>query len=190
MPDHPERSPPSPWVGRFLPEAPSDPDSGAGWLLDLAAGGGRHAVLAQSRGWQVVAVDRATDALTAPDDPGIAVVEADLEVGDPHQALLDATGGRRFGAVIVANYLHRPLLPHLAGLLVPEGRLIYETFMDGNAAFGKPSNPDFLLRQDELAAAFAPVLSVAAFEQGFVETPTPRMVQRLCAINGAPVLPQ
>jgi len=193
MPDHPERSAPSSWVCRFLPEAPSgpdsEPDSDAGWLLDLAAGGGRHAVLARSRGWRVAAVDRATAALRALDDPGIAVVAADLEMGDAREALLKATAGRRFGAVIVANYLHRPLLPHLAGLLVPDGRLIYETFMDGNAAFGKPSNPDFLLRQDELVAVFAPLLSVTAFEQGFIETPTPRMVHRLCAINGAPVLP-
>lgn len=195
MPDHRERpvlgvSSPSQWVSRFLPAAPAGQDSDADRLLDLAAGGGRHALLARSRGWQVVAVDRSIAALTALEDPGIDVVATDLEVGDPRQALLDATGGRKFGAVIVANYLHRPLLAHLAGLLAPDGRLIYETFMDGNAAFGKPSNPDFLLRRDELLEAFAPLLTITAFEQGFVETPTPRMVQRLCAIHGAPVLPQ
>lgn len=189
MPEHPEQPAPSPWVSRFLPIAPSGAQGEASGVLDLAAGSGRHTTLARSRGWSVVAVDRKAEKLLALDDPGIAVVEADLEAGDPDRALAEAAGGRAYAAVIVTNYLHRPLSPLLPALLAPNGRLIYETFMDGNAAYGKPSNPDFLLHRNELLETFAPCLTIAAFEQGFVDRPTPRMVQRLCAINGAPVLP-
>jgi len=189
MPDHRERSAPSDWVGRFLPETPDDHGRKAGWVLDLAAGNGRHTLLARSRGWQVLAVDRVAEPLAGLGDPGITVVEADLEAGDPHGALMEATSGRAFSAVIVTNYLYRPQLPFLARLLAPQGRLIYETFMHGNAAFGKPGNPDFLLQPNELFEAFAPALSIVAFEQGLVEAPAPRMIQRLCAFNGAPVLP-
>lgn len=174
----------SAWVRRFLPEY-----SGAGGdtVLDLAAGGGRHALLARSRGWNVVAVDRDTAALTGLDDPKIDVVAADLETDPPEAALAAAVGERRFAAVIVTNYLHRPLLPLLPGLLKPGGRLIYETFMAGNERFGKPSNPDFLLQPDELFMVFSPVLSVAAFEQGYRSDPTPRVIQNILAISGSTI---
>ena len=65
----------------------------------------------------------------------------------------------------MTNYLHRPLLPVLAQSLAEDGVLIYETFMAGNEKFGRPSNPDFLLRPGELLQAFAG-LTLVAFEQG------------------------
>jgi hypothetical protein len=60
----------------------------------------------------------------------------------------------RFAGIVVTNYLHRPLLPHLLASLAPDGVLIYETFMSGNERYGKPSNPAFLLRAGELFEAF------------------------------------
>ena len=98
--------------------------------------------------------------------------------------LVDAGAGRRFAAIVVANYLHRPLFPRLESSLEEGGVLIYETFMAGNERFGRPSNPAFLLKPGELLAAFA-ALSPVAFEQGRVERPKPAMVQRLCARKGA-----
>jgi hypothetical protein len=87
--------------------------------------------------------------------------------------------------VIVTNYLYRPLLADLLGSLAPNGMLIYETFADGNAAFGKPSNPDFLLQSGELLElARMYGLRVIAFEDGVVNTPKPAMVQRICAVKG------
>ena len=91
---------------------------------------------------------------------GITFVKADLEDGNPWPF-----EGQRFGGIVVTNYLHRPLLPVLAQSLAEEGVLIYETFMAGNEKFGKPSNPNFLLRPGELLQAFAG-LAVVAFEQG------------------------
>lgn len=92
----------------------------------------------------------------------------------------------RFAAIVVTNYLHRPLFPHLVRSLAPGGVLIYETFAAGNAAFGKPSNPDFLLKPAELlhfALGSTPQLRIVAFEDGYVAHPAPAMVQRLCAIR-------
>ncbi|MDR2839222.1 MAG: SAM-dependent methyltransferase, partial [Azonexus sp.] len=64
------------------------------------------------------------------------------------------------------------------------GVLIYETFMDGNAAFGKPSNPDFLLRPGELlaVAAFAGLREIA-YVEGFVDAPKPAVRQAICAVR-------
>jgi SAM-dependent methyltransferase len=145
-----------------------------GPVLDLACGAGRHAILFAERGFEVVAVDRNSQVL-----PGaIRFVKADLEDGSPWPF-----PGQRFAAIVVANYLHRPLFPVLLKSLDEGGVLIYETFMAGNERYGKPSNPDFLLRPGELLQAFG-ALTVAAFEQGTVERPKRAVIQRICVIRG------
>jgi hypothetical protein len=107
----------------------------------------------------------------------VEFLQADLEQGPWPFA------GRRFAAVVVTNYLHRPLFAALEQSLEAGGVLIYETFMAGNERFGRPSNPAFLLKPAELLSAFA-ALTPIAFEQGYVERPKPAMMQRLCALNG------
>jgi SAM-dependent methyltransferase len=141
-----------------------------GPVLDVASGGGRHARFFAGRGLEVVAVDR-----DPPPIPGVRSVKADLEDGSPWPF-----AGQRFGGIVVTNYLHRPLLPTLAGSLAEEGILIYETFMLGNERFGRPSNPDFLLRPGELLEALG-ALTVVAFEQGTTDR---AVVQRICVIRG------
>lgn len=144
-------------------------------ILDLAAGGGRHTRFFKDLGHPVIAVDRDISRLqdlTA--DPAVEVIAADLEDGS-----LWPVGRRRFGGIVVTNYLHRPLMAHIAGALAPGGILIYETFGQGNERFGKPSNPDFLLRPGELlemAEKFT--LTVLAYRCGEVSTPLPAVVQR------------
>lgn len=141
-----------------------------GPVLDVASGAGRHARLFAARGLEVVAVDREAHAI-----PGVRFVQADLEDGGPWPF-----AGQRFGGIVVTNYLHRPLFGHLAAALDEGGALIYETFMLGNERFGKPSNPDFLLRPGELLQAFG-ALTLVAFEQGVREN---AVVQRICVIRG------
>src|SRR5581483_10871199 len=152
---------PSPWVARFLGLAPA-----GGRVLDLAAGGGRHTRLARTHGHTVTAVD--IDVAGLADlraDAGVEIVAADLE-GGPWPL-----GERRFAGVIVANYLHRPLLPRLVAAVAEGGVFVYETFAVGNEAFGKPSNPNFLLQPGELLDAVRGRLTVVAYEHGKVETP-------------------
>jgi SAM-dependent methyltransferase len=160
---------PSAWVVRWAPLIARGP------LLDVACGGGRHARFFAARGLQVVAVDRQAQVLPE----AITFVKADLENGRPWPF-----DGQRFGGIVVTNYLHRPLLPRLGDCLEEDGVLIYETFMAGNERYGKPSNPDYLLRPGELLEAFAG-LGVVAFEQGTVAGARPAVVQRICVIRGA-----
>ncbi len=160
---------PSAWVARWSPLIP------AGAVLDVASGAGRHARLLQQKGYEVTAVDRAPQSI-----PGVSCVQADLEDGSPWPF-----AGRRFAGIVVANYLHRPLFEVIRESLCAGGVLIYETFMVGNERYGKPSNPDFLLRPGELLEAFAELTPIA-FEQGTVERPKPAVVQRLCAVRGHP----
>src|SRR5918992_1235422 len=157
---------PSDWVVRWAHLVERGP------VLDVACGTGRHALFFAARGLEVFAVDR-----EAQNIPGVSFVRADLEDGSPWPF-----EGRRFAAIVVANYLHRPLFPTLRESLDEGGILVYETFMVGNERFGKPSNPNFLLRPDELLQAFS-VLTVVAFEQGVLERPKPAVVQRICVLR-------
>lgn len=160
---------PSRWIARFADLVPA-----GGTVLDLAAGGGRHARLFLARGHDVVAVDRDIGRLAPA--PGLTTIEADLEAGPW------PLGERTFGGVVVTNYLHRPLLPRLTAAMAPGGALLYETFAAGNERFGRPSNPDFLLRPGELLdLARAAGLRVLAYEDLTVTDPRPACIQRIAA---------
>jgi SAM-dependent methyltransferase len=108
--------------------------------------------------------------------PAITTSIADLERDSwPYQVA-------SFDGVVVTNYLYRPRVGALIDVLKPGGVLIYETFMVGNEALGKPSNPDFLLHPSELLDRIRPRLTVVAFEQGRVDHPKAAFVQRICAV--------
>jgi SAM-dependent methyltransferase len=155
-----------------------------GTVLDLAAGSGRHARWFAARDHSVLAVDRDADALASMlAIDGIDTLTADLESGAPWP-LPDRT----FDAVVVTNYLHRPLFGHLIDALAPGGVLIYETFAAGNASAGKPSNPAFLLNPGELLDAVRGRLRVIAYEDGFLADPRPAYVQRICAVRERPTV--
>ncbi|MFQ5958712.1 MAG: class I SAM-dependent methyltransferase [Alphaproteobacteria bacterium] len=174
---YPRSSAPSPWVERFAPLVPA----GAA-VLDVACGGGRHTRLFLARGHPVTAIDRdLTDLDLAADTPGLTLIEADLEAGAPWPL-----GDARFGGVVVINYLHRPLFPALVAALAPGGALIYDTFAAGNERYGRPRNPDHLLRSGELLEAVGGALRVVAYEEIEVKTPRPAMKQRICAVCPPP----
>lgn len=154
---------------------------GGNEVLDLACGYGRHARFFAARGCRVLAVDRDAAALaTLAAVQGVTPRQADLE-GTPWPFEPES-----FAAVVVTNYLHRPLFGPILGALRAGGILVYETFMHGNGRFGKPSNPEFLLQPGELLEVVGTELAVVAFEQGQVETPKRALVQRICAVR-APV---
>ena len=89
--------------------------------------------------------------------------------------------GRQFDALVVTNYLWRPLMPTLLASIAPGGVLMYETFAAGNETVGKPSRPDFLLQPGELLRATEGLRTVA-YEDGF-ETSPDRFVQRIVAVR-------
>ncbi len=163
---------PSAWVQRFASRIPK------GEVLDLACGQGRHSALLNALGLSVLAVDRDPAALAATSSIGVQTQQVDLETPD----FAWPFGIARFSGIVVTNYLHRPLLDDLVAGMKADGVLIYETFSSGNAQFGKPSNPNFLLQPGELLAlAGRHGLHVLAYEEGIVQQPAPAMVQRLCA---------
>ncbi len=166
---------PSSWVLRWGHLVPP-----GGSALDVACGAGRHAYWLHEQGCRITGVDRSSEAIASLAPlvaAGAEIVQADIETGPWPFA------GRRFDAVVVTNYLWRPLLPHIVDAVAPGGVLLYETFAQGNETVGKPSRPDFLLAPGELLRACAG-LRVVAFEDGFEDAP-PRFVQRIAAVREA-----
>lgn len=164
---------PSEWVKRWAGFIP-----GGGEVLDLACGSGRHSRYLACAGYRVCAVDRDAQSVAALTGvAGVSVKVADLE-GAPWPFET-----RRFAGIVVTNYLYRPLFSHLLDALSEDGTLIYETFALGNERFGKPSNPDFLLRPGELIDLVGGKLRVLGYEDLQVSLPKPAMVQRICAVG-------
>lgn len=169
-------SSPSDWVCRWT-HLICDHRPGGPTALDLACGHGRHSRWLARQGCQVTALDRDALALEQLQDlaPLVRTLCADIENG-PWP--LD---GRCFDAVVVTNYLWRPLWPAILASLAPGGVLIYETFAHGNASVGKPSRPDFLLQPGELLQRCAD-LRIVAYEDGLLSQPD-RFIQRICAVR-------
>jgi len=171
-----EPAEPSEWVERFAPLVAT-----GGRVLDLACGNGRHTHLFLARGHPVTAVDIDLSAVTGLRGwPGLELLEADLEDGRPFPL-----AGRSFVAIVVTNYLYRPLFPALLAALAPGGVLIYETFARGNEQFGRPRNPAHLLKPGELIDWLHGRLRVLAYEDLVLDRPFPRAVQRICARDEA-----
>ncbi len=160
----------SPWVQRWTPLLAA----GAS-VLDVACGSGRHLRWFAERGHPVCGVDRDITAATLALGPLAELIQADLETGPWPLA------GRRFDALVVTNYLWRPLLPTLLQSLQPGGLLIYETFASGNEQYGRPARPEFLLQTAELLQICAE-MHVVAYENGLLTAP-PRVVQRIAAFT-------
>jgi SAM-dependent methyltransferase len=126
------------------------------------------------QGHRVTGVDRSAEAIAAVEPLGRAV-QADIENGPWPFA------PQAFDAVVVTNYLWRPLWPHLLDSLAPGGVLLYETFASGNETVGRPARPDFLLQPGELLRVCAG-LRVVAYEDGFCSRPD-RFLQRIAAVR-------
>jgi len=145
---------PSSWVRRWTHLIPA-----GGTVLDVAC---------------VTGVDRSPEAIAAVAPLGRAVL-ADIENGPWPFA------GETFDAVVVTNYLWRPLLPLIVASVAPGGVLLYETFASGHETVGRPARPDFLLQPGELLQA-CQGLRVVAYEDGFCTAPE-RFVQRMAAVR-------
>lgn len=169
---HGTRGEPSPWVRRHIGGVRAD-----GQVLDLACGGGRHLRLAHGLGHAVVGVDRDLSGVQdLAGEAGVELMAADLEGGRwPLE-------GREFAGVIVTNYLWRPILSNIINAVSRDGLLIYETFASGNERFGKPSNPNFLLKPGELVDVVHGQLTVIAYEHAMLAEPR-RVVARLAAVG-------
>ena len=140
-----------------------------GRVLDVACGRGRNALLIAQSGLHVRAIDRDRDAIAAlraeADRRGLQIEARviDLET-DPPPSLGDSL----YEMVVVAHYLHRPLMPRIRAAVKPGGRIFYETFTTQQAERGKPRNPAFLLKAGELIELMSP-FKIVRWREGDID---------------------
>lgn len=143
----------------------------ANGVLDLACGKGRNGLFLVSHNVPVLFADNNEAHLQCivpilesekPNAKKSAcwLIDFETEVSEGRNPLV----GKSFDAVIVFNYLHRPLFPFIREAIRPGGLIVYETFTVDQKRFGRPNNPDFLLEHDELAQAFAGWELIRSFE--------------------------
>jgi SAM-dependent methyltransferase len=169
-------SSPSSWLVQHAGLLPRE-----GRALDVASGRGRHALWLAEHGLTTLAVDRDPEAIRE-------LIEAARERRLPLRAeVRDLEGeanpfhGAVFDVIVVVHYLHRPLFPALIEALAPGGLLVYETFTRAQAARGKPTNPDFLLKPGELLELVGP-LEILANREGDFDG---RMIASVIARRGS-----
>ncbi|RED47654.1 GNAT family N-acetyltransferase [Aestuariispira insulae] len=149
----------------------------AGGVLDLACGSGRHGRAFLEKGWPVTFLDRdITGVMDLAGAPGATVMAADLETDGPWPL-----AGQRFDLLVVTNYLYRARFADIFELVAPGGMLLYETFMAGNEAYGRPTNPDFLLQSGELKDRLPIDFEILQFEEGLTGDPADAVKQRIAA---------
>jgi tellurite methyltransferase len=146
-------------------------------VLDLACGKGDNGLKLVEQAIPVVFADRSSTALEVIKQqisesglPG-RLWQVDLEKDG-----INPFAGHQFGAIICFRYLHRPLFPALLDAVIPGGMVIYETFTTENRCFGRPNNPDFLLKPGELKTLFKDWQIIFYFE-GELQNPDRNVAQ-------------
>ena len=160
-------------------------NSGNG-VLDLACGNGRNGLLLLQNNIAVTFADNNKRALNNVDTSISALRSNNLELAnaewwevDLEQAGVKPLENRCFDAVLVFNYLHRPLLPAIKQVISKAGLIFYETFTVHQTKFGRPINPDYLLKENELLDAFKDWEVIKYFEG--IKTNPERAVASLIA---------
>ena len=123
-----------------------------GHALDLACGLGGNALLLAGHGLNTSAWDISATGLSkaqlfaAQQKLSLTTKQIDLEA--------DTFPAETFDVITVSHYLHRPLFAALICALNKGGMIFYQTFTNANAGKGGPSNPAFLLGDNELLDGF------------------------------------
>jgi len=117
-------------------------------------GAGRNAVYLARAGYDVEGVDISQQAIDAAIESATeAGVFINTQVADLEQRY--QIKKHAYDIVICFNYLHRLLLPQIRDALKIGGFIVYETFIVDQAQFGRPGNPDHLLKHNESLGMFS-----------------------------------
>jgi len=138
-----------------------------GRTLDVAMGSGRNAIYLAKMGFEVEGVDTSREAieeaLARAQEEGVSI---QTRVEDLEK--IPYIDEEAFDLVICFNYLQRSLMPQMKNWVKPSGVLVYETFIVDQVRFGKPRNPDHLLKHNELLYTFRD-FRVLRYREGIIK---------------------
>lgn len=138
-----------------------------GRALDVAMGWGRNSLYLAGMGFQVEGIDISPDAVKKTLEMAKELnvkLTAHVEDLENDYHIKEA----QYNVIICFNYLHRDLFPALKAGLRKGGVIVYETFIVDQAQFGKPTNPDYLLKHNELLRFFSDFRCLR-YHEGIVE---------------------
>jgi len=137
-----------------------------GQALELACGRGGNALLLAEQVLQVEAWDLspvAVEQLQATAEARSLAVDASV-----HDIVKCPPAENSFDVIVVSYFLERKLAPFISKALKPQGLLFYETFLREKPMGVGPSNPDYLLAENELLRLFSDLHVLAYREEGLV----------------------
>ena len=124
-----------------------------GRALDVAMGTGQNAIYLARMGFEVEGVDASPEAVhNALEAAQRAGVTLKAEIADLERNYLIKEG--TYDVIICFRYLQRSLIPQIKDGLRKGGMVVYETFTVDQVQFGRPKNPDYLLKPNELLDMF------------------------------------
>lgn len=140
-----------------------------GRALDVAMGTGRNAIYLAGMGFQVEGVDMSAEAvgiaLESAKKAGVIIKAQVADLENDYRIEADA-----YDVIVCFNYLQRSLIPEMKDGLRPGGMIVYETYIVDQARFGKPTNPDYLLKHNELLGMFRDFRCLR-YREGILEGP-------------------
>ena len=124
-----------------------------GQALDVAMGAGQNAIYLAKMGFDVEGVDISPEAvnsaLESARTAGVSIIAKVADLEGAYRIEKDA-----YDVIICFSYLQRSLMPQIKDGLRQGGMVVYETFIVDQAQFGKPRNPEYLLKHNELLEIF------------------------------------
>ena len=133
--------------------------------LDLACGSGRNSIYLASLGFNVLALDIsdvAIDNLKKRDIQNIQAQVADLDNFSFENS--------SFNLITMTNFLDRELINRVKNSLKENGVFFIETYMEDKGNEKESSNPNYLLKKDELKSIFKDGFKILDYQEFFNES--------------------
>jgi len=123
-----------------------------GTALDLACGRGANAICLAENGLNVTAWDISSSAL---EHLATKVQEMNLEINLESRDILEIPPkANTFDVITVSNFLERNLIDDIKNAIKSDGLIFYQTFIKEKVSNKGPTNPDYLLGNNELLTTF------------------------------------
>ena len=150
-----------------------------GKALDLAMGSGRNSIFLAMNGYEVDAIDYSSVAVNKLQS---FVKEQSLTISVKQGDLTSfQIPDNTYDLIINFNYLERSLIPQIKKGLNQGGMLLFETYTIEQPRYGRPHNPDYLLKPNELLSSFSDLHIIFYHERLDLSAEQPQAIASLLA---------
>ena len=146
--------------------------------LDVASGAGRNSIYLANNGFDVEALDISSVALEVLNNKGFKNISCKFVDLDEYEISKNS-----YDLIVMTNFLDRNLIPKLSAALKINGVLFIETYMEDELNEKPSSNPNFLLKKDELKTFFDDNSELLAYDEFLNSDKLYKMKKQFIAIR-------